>query len=414
MMPPKSNGAAKPDAGGSSLPLSGIIVADFSRLLPGPWCTQMLGDFGATVIKVEQRGVGDPSRYNPPRYRDESVYYRSVNANKQGISLDLTKPEGVEVAHRLLRKADVMVESFRPAVCVKLKIDYATVHKLNSRAIYCAISGFGQSGPLSHIPGHDLVVQAMTGVLRAPQNGEAFTLPPFQAADYAAGAMACIGILAALRQRDYTGTGCYLDVSMFESMMHMANISLLPGLSILAGGTGQPRLEAWGANPRYSVYPTRDGGYVAVSLLEAKLWAVFCNVIGRADLISASESQQDRHSDHGERAALYREAIADYCLSKDRDDLTADLCAKGVPILPVLAPEEAVKSAHVVARDIAGVVNDDREGQIAELRNPFRSSSLARQERTPAPAFGEDGVHVLGMLGYSKSEADVLAKKGII
>jgi crotonobetainyl-CoA:carnitine CoA-transferase CaiB-like acyl-CoA transferase len=208
--------------------------------------------------------------------------------------------------------------------------------------------------------------------------------------------------------------GCYLDVSMFDSMMHMANISLLPGLSLLAGGTGEPRLEAWGANPRYSVYPTRDGGYVAVSLLEAKLWGEFCRAIGRADLISTSESLEDRHSDHGGKAALYRAAIADYCGSRDRDAVVADMCALGIPILPVLAPEESVKSAHVVARDIAGLIDDEREGQVAELRNPFRDSGLARRSRTPAPAFGENGAEVLDMLGYSKAEADTFAARGII
>jgi CoA:oxalate CoA-transferase len=410
---PKQNGATGPQAE-ARLPLSGILVVDFSRLLPGPWCTQVLGDFGATVIKVEQRGVGDPSRYNPPRYRDESVYYRSVNANKQGLSLDLSKPEGIEIAHRLLRKADIVVESFRPAVTVKLKIDYATVQKLNDRAIYCAISGFGQSGPLAHIPGHDLVVQAMTGVLRAPKEGEPFPLPPFQTADYAAGTMATIAILAALRQRDQTGQGTYLDISMFDSMMHMANISLLPGLSLLAGGSGEPRLEVWGANPRYNVYRTRDGGFVAVSLLEAKLWGEFCNAIGRADLVSASEGLEDRHSDHGDRAELYRTAIADYCLSKDRDEVVKEMCGLGIPILPVLSPEESLKTENVISRDIAGVVDDRREGRVAELRSPFRKSGLARKTRTPAPAFGEDGKDVLAMLGYSPRDADTFAAKGII
>lgn len=410
----KPHASKSADAGDENLPLSGILVADFSRLLPGPWCTQMLGDLGATVIKIEQRGVGDPSRYNPPRFRNEGVYFRSVNANKKGLSLDLTMRAGVEVAHRLLQRADVVIESFRPAVCVKLKIDHATVQKLNSRAIYCAISGFGQTGPIAHIPGHDLVVQAMTGILRSPPKGEAFPLPPFQAADYAAAAMACIGILAALRQRDRTGAGCYLDLSMFDSLMHMANISLLPGLSLLAGGTGSPQLEVWGGNPRYAIYPSRDGGHVAVCLLEAKLWASFCKAIDRPDLISETEGWKDRHSDHGGRAELYRQAISDYCLSKNRDDLVGAMCAIGIPIVPVLSPEESLRTDHVRARDVAGLVEDEREGQVAELRNPFRSAGLARTRRIAAPAFGGDSPEILEMLGFSKQEVDGLVTKGVI
>jgi crotonobetainyl-CoA:carnitine CoA-transferase CaiB-like acyl-CoA transferase len=375
----------------------------------------MLGDLGATVIKVEQRGVGDPSRYNPPRFRNESVYYRSVNANKRGLALDLTRPEGVDVAHRLLRKADIVVESFRPAVCVKLKIDYDTVCALNERVIYCAISGFGQTGPLSHIPGHDLVIQAMSGILRTPASPQEKLLPPpFQAGDYAAAAMACIGILAALRQRDRSQSGCYLDISMFDSLMHMANISLLPGLSLLAGGTGSPPLEVWGANPRYAVYPTRDGRHVAVCLLEAKLWQAFCDLIGRKDLVSGDEGLEDRHSTHGKRAELYRQAITDYCAAHDRDDLVAAMCRIGIPVMPVLSPDEAVRTDHAVARDVVGVLDDERDGRIAELRNPLRSAGLARAHRRPAPAFGGDAAAVLETLGYSPKEVETLAQKGVI
>jgi CoA:oxalate CoA-transferase len=400
--------------GGARLPLAGILIADFSRLLPGPWCTQFLGDLGASVIKIEQPGIGDPSRYNPPRYREEGVYFRSVNANKQGLVLDLTRPEGVEIAHRLLRRADVVIESFRPAVCKKLKIDYASVKTLKPDVIYCAISGFGQTGPLAPIPGHDLVVQAMTGILRPARDGGAFPLPHFQAADYAAATMACISILAALRQRDQTDEGCYIDLSMFDSLMSMANISLLPGLSMLAGGDGKPALEVWGGNPRYAIYETKDGGNVAVCLLEAKLWSEFCQAIGRDDLIDTSEGWADRHSDHGGRSDLYRKAITDYCRSRNRDDLVTSMGAIGIPIMPVLSPIEALKTDHTRARDVAGVVSDDREGQVAELRNPLRAAGLARQEREPAPAFGGDSASVLETLGFSQGEIENLVAKGVI
>ena len=398
----------------TGLPLSGVLIADFSRLLPGPWCTQFLGDLGATVIKIEQPGVGDPSRYNPPRYREEGVYFRSVNGNKQGLSLDLMRPEGVAVAHRLLERADIVIESFRPAVCAKLRIDYATVKKLKSDVIYCAISGFGQTGPLAPIPGHDLVVQAMTGILQPARDGGAFPLPHFQAADYAAATMACISILTALLRRNQTGEGCYIDLSMFDSLMSMANISLLSGLSMLAGGSGKPALEVWGGNPRYCIYETKDGGHVAVCLLEAKLWSEFCRAIGRDDLIDGTEGWADRHSDHGGRSDVYRKAIADYCRSQRRDDLVAAMSKIAIPIMPVLSPLEALNTEHARARDVAGVTDDDRDGEVSELRNPLRAAGLARQKRDPAPSFGGNSADVLAMLGYAQSEIGDLAAKGVI
>ena len=182
-------------------------------------------------------------------------------------------------------------------MCAKLRIDYATVKKLKSDVIYCAISGFGQTGPLAPIPGHDLVVQAMTGILQPARDGGAFPLPHFQAADYAAATMACISILTALLRRNQTGEGCYIDLSMFDSLMSMANISLLSGLSMLAGGSGKPALEVWGGNPRYCIYETKDGGHVAVCLLEAKLWSEFCRASPAArNGLRSSETSPSRSS----------------------------------------------------------------------------------------------------------------------
>lgn len=147
------------------LPLTGVTVADFSRLLPGPWCAQLFADLGADVIKVEQPGVGDYSRHNPPGYGKTSVYFNSVNGGKRGIAVDLGRPEGLEVARRLFAKSDVVLESFRPGVTQKLGIDYASAKRVNQGLIYCSISGYGQTGPLAGVPGHDLVIQSMTGLM---------------------------------------------------------------------------------------------------------------------------------------------------------------------------------------------------------------------------------------------------------
>ncbi len=397
------------------LPLSDVKVVDFSRLLPGPWATLMFADLGADVIKVEQIGLGDPSRYNPPSYRDESVYFHSVNAGKRSIAIDLSKPAGIAVAHKLFAWADVAVESYRPGVASKLKVDYETAKAINPGIIYCSISGFGQVGPLSAVPGHDLVIQAMSGLMKPHQDGSRVpAMPPFQAADLAAANMAAIGLLAALRRRDKTGIGSCLDISLLDSLVAMSQISLLPGLSRAAGGTGSPDLEAWGANPRYAVYPTADGGYLAVGLLEAKVWHLFCETIGRPDLIQP-EDQQDRHSSHGGRSDLYRQVIGDYCKSRTRDAIAAQMAALAIPIMPVLGPDEAIAHPNTNARRMVAVEPNSRQGAVTELTNPLRDSGLVRtSSRGPAPALGEHDDEVLSMLGYGRTEIDSLRRDGVV
>jgi crotonobetainyl-CoA:carnitine CoA-transferase CaiB-like acyl-CoA transferase len=398
-----------------TLPLADIKVVDFSRLLPGPWATLMFAYLGAEVIKVEQIGTGDPSRYNPPLYRDQSVYFHSVNAGKRSIAIDLSQPAGIDVAHKLLRWADVAVESYRPGVATKLKVEYDTAKSINPGIVYCSISGFGQQGPLSGIAGHDLVLQALSGLMKLHQDGSRVPgMPPFQAADLAAANMATIGILAALRRRDKTGIGCNLDIALLDSLVAMSQISLLPGLSRAAGGSGKPDLEAWGGNPRYAIYPAADGGYLAVGLLEAKAWHQFCQAIGRADLI-LPEGQEDRHSSHGERSELYRSVIGDYCGSLPRDAIAAEMARLAIPIAPVLSPDEAIAHENAKARSFAVIKHDPDQGAVTELTNPLKSSGLVRTEaRGHAPGLGAHGKQVLSMLGFSMSEIDALRKEGVV
>lgn len=397
------------------LPLAGVKVADFSRLLPGPWCAQLLADFGAEVIKVEQPGVGDYARHNPPNYTDSSVYFNSVNTNKRAITLDLSSEEGREVAYRLFKTSDVVLESFRPGVTGKLKIDYAAAKAVNPALVYCSISGYGQDGPLARVPGHDLVIQSMTGLMGMNLKGDPVpSVPGFQSADYAAAAMAAIGVLAALTRRKDSGEGCYLDLSMFDSLMYMCNIVLTGGMSRLAGGAGLPMLEAFGANPRYNTYQCRDGKPVAVSLLEAHNWAQFCEVIGRNDLIFEDEGLEDRHSDHGERAGLFREAIEAYCSTHDRADLLAVMEEHQIPISAINAPDEALAEPVVAARGNIEYYDHPTEGRLPHLVSPFARAGLTRDGRTAAPELGADTDDVLADLGYSDDERDTLKKAGVV
>ena len=384
----------------ASPPLGGIKVIDFSRMLPGPWCTQLLADFGAEVIKIEQPPTGDLGRHNAPNFRKESVYFNTVNLNKQSIDLDLSRDADREVVRRLLETADVVVESFRTGVAQRLGIDYSTVKEMNPAVVYCSITGFGQTGPFANIPGHDLVVQATTGGMGVTvgESGGVPSNPGFQAADYAAATYAVIGILAALQKRATTQIGTHLDVSMFDALFSMSNVLSNAALAHLAGFKDAPQMELWGRNPRYTSYPTQDGKAVAVSLLEARIWGRFCELIGRQDLVSAEETAKDRHTNHGERAKHYRKAIADLCMSRPRDELVAWMLENDVPIMPVYTPDEAINSEHARARGLVEWINHPVEGRIPVLANPLALGGITTGKRHPAPSLGGDRQAILSRL----------------
>lgn len=387
-----------------SLPLDGVKVIDFSRLLPGPWTTQSLGDMGADVIKVEQPGIGDYGRFNPPNYVSLGVYFNSVNRNKRSVALDLTDASARDAVLKLIADADIVVESFRPGVTRKLGIDYAAAKAVNEKIIYCSITGFGQDGELADLPAHDMAIQAMSGAMGA--NHSAGTVPPmpvFQAGDYAPAGYAVSGILAAYIRRLRDGQGCHLDIAMFDAMFVWSNIALAGALARMSGGSGKPELEVWGDNPRYCTYPTGDGKAVGVCLLEARTWRVFCDFIERADLCDEDESFADRHTDHGERRQLYRDAISAVCLAHDRDALVETMMHAGIPICPVYTPDEAVHSSAVAARGLVEWIEHPSQGRIAQLVNPLAPSGLVDAHRRASPELGADTAAVLAELGYDES-----------
>jgi CoA:oxalate CoA-transferase len=398
----------------ADLPLAGVLIADFSRLLPGPWCTQFLSDMGATVIKIERPGAGDMSRANAPLFKTGSVYFNSVNGGKHSLTLDLSKQDGQAIAHRLIEEADVVVESFRPGVAKNLGIDYDTVSGVNPGIVYCSISGFGQTGPLAHISGHDLVIQALSGFAGlSAQADKAPDVPGFQAADYAGATIAVVGILGALLKRRETGLGSNLDIAMFDSLFSMCNISQTGSMSRDVGNTGTPMIEVWGGNPRYDTYLTADNKAVAVALLEKRLWVNFCNAIDRPDLIDHDESPEDRHSDHGDKAAAYRAAIAETCAAKNRDDLIDEMTRKGVPITPVYSPDEVLNSENVAGRGLIEYVEHPTDGRIPQIVNPLAASGLAVKCRAAAPEVGDATDAVLAGLGFDPETIARFHKDGV-
>jgi crotonobetainyl-CoA:carnitine CoA-transferase CaiB-like acyl-CoA transferase len=397
------------------LPLSGIKVIDFSRLLPGPFATRVLGEFGADVIKVEPPLVGDPSRYNHPIYREHSVYFNEVNAHKRSITVDLASDGGKAVVRRLLEDADVVVETYRPGVAAKLGIDYESVREYNKRVVYCSISGFGQNGPLSHIAGHDLVIQGLTGLMGNGHDAStSTTLPPFHAADYAGGLYAVLGVQAALAQREKTGEGCNVDIAMFEALFSVCLIPLSSAMARSVGFSGEPRMEAFGGNPRYRTYLSKDGRPVAVTLLEPKAWREFCERVDRLDLVVDNENQADRLTAHGPRSESYQQALADYCASYTWDELMRQMEDTGLAICPVCSPEEALSLPHVKERGLVGTVDHPVEGRVPYLTNPLVRAGLASAQRQAAPGRGADVAEVLREVGYNNDEIERLRASGAI
>lgn len=323
-------------------PLSGLLVLDFSTLLPGPLATLMLAEAGAEVIKIEQPG-GEEMRRFPPTWDGESASFALLNRGKQGLTLDLKSPAGRNILKPLLQRADVLVEQYRPGVMRRLGLDYETVQAINPRLIYCSISGYGQNGPRAGEAGHDLNYIGNTGLLDLqPGPPDRPVVPPMLVADIAGGSFpAVINILLALRGRDQTGQGCRLDIAMTDAMFTFAWYALAlgeasgrfpaPGELLLAGGS-----------PRYQLYPTRDRRIVACGALEQKFWLAFTAAIGLP-----APFVDDKGDPQATRAAVAR-VIAGRTAEEWRPVLAAADCC-----VTIVAPlNEAMRDPHFTGRGL--------------------------------------------------------------
>jgi crotonobetainyl-CoA:carnitine CoA-transferase CaiB-like acyl-CoA transferase len=339
--------------------------------------------------------VVQPDPWRSRRRRDQDraarhrgVYFNSVNRNKRSITLDLKRDEDRQIALDLLREADIVVESYRPGVTEKLGIDYASLTKINPSVIYCSVTGFGCDGDFAQVPGHDLSIQGAAGILNPGNMPGTPQMPGFQSADYAGATYATIAVLSAYIQRLKIGRGRHLDIALYDSLVVLSNIALASALARTAGFSGKPELEVWGSNPRYAIYPTRDGKAVTVCLLETRTWERFCQFIGRSDLIY-EESLADRHTSHGDRANVFRKVIGELCLAHDRDALVAKMTEADIAICPAYSPDEALASPEAKGRGLVRMVEHPVEGPIPQILDPLRRAGLADPPRRLAPRLGE-------------------------
>lgn len=370
--------------------LTGIRVLDMSRLLPGPYCTMLLADFGAEVIKIEEPGKGDYSRSFPPFLKDFGYWHLQLNRNKQSVVLDLKSEEGKNIFLELVKTADVVVESYRPGVLKKLGVDYEAAAKVNPKIIYCSLSGYGSKGPLAHKADHDLGYLSLAGV--TAMSGEADgapAIPGVLMADMNAALSAGMSIMIALRHAALTGQGQEIDISLFNVAMN-----LMPGAASLFFGSGfvAERGNNWltGAYANYNIYATADGRYVSVGCLEKKFWRNLCIGLGREELID----MVDDESNH----PYLKEQLAEAFKQKTMREWEAFFADKDACVTPVLNFKEAVESEQVQANEMVLNVQDDELGEYQQLGFAMKLSKTPAQLNKRAPRLGEDTEKILAQL----------------
>jgi crotonobetainyl-CoA:carnitine CoA-transferase CaiB-like acyl-CoA transferase len=369
-------------------PLDGVRVLDLTRLVPGAFATLMLAELGAEVIKIEDPRGGDPMRQLPPRLDGRGLYHLVLDRGKKSIAIDLKAAEGIAALRRLLPSADVVVESFRPATARRLGVSAPQLRGPQPRLIHCAITGYGQSGPYADRAGHDLNYVALSGLLAADRPSVFTTgeLPRVFVADIGGGAMhAVTGILAALFARERSGDGATLDIAMHDAALSWL---IIPAARELLddGDRATGELPVFGTHASYNLYRTSDGRLLALGALEQKFWRVFCEALGRADLI-------DRHdSPPADQAALIGELRALFA-TRTQADWIETFAAHDCCLTPVNTPAQAMDDPHLAARGVVASVPGGRA-----IRWPFAPAGQRLALLPPAPAVGADTEEILGRL----------------
>ncbi|MHA1310201.1 MAG: CaiB/BaiF CoA transferase family protein [Candidatus Helarchaeota archaeon] len=395
-------------------PLKDIKVLDLTRLLPGPFLTMLLGDYGAEVIKIEDPNLGDYVRWRKPFIYNEAhdlkmnTLFSYLNRNKKSLTLNLKSEFGREIFYKLAKNADIIVESFRPDVKYKLKIDYETIEKINPRIIYASLTGFGQNGPYMDIAGHDINYIAFTGILSltGKYNGR-ITIPGTQIGDIGAGSyMGLNSILLALIAREKYDIGQYLDISIYDGL-----ISWLPAtfndFLLLKDKFQKEDGRLIGELPWYNVYKTKDDKEIAIGALELKFWENFCNTINRPDLIELRNLGISEHT-------KIKRILENIFLEKTRDEWIEIFHGIDCCIAPVLNIKEVLKDPHLLERNLIIEYKHEKLGKIKQIGFSFKLPKTPGNIQFGAPTFGQHNNEILQELGYTKEQINKFEKEGII
>jgi crotonobetainyl-CoA:carnitine CoA-transferase CaiB-like acyl-CoA transferase len=392
--------------------LDGVRVLDLSRVLAGPYGTMILGDLGADVIKVERPGSGDDLRaWGPPFTADgESAYFLAVNRNKRSLTLDLKHPTGKQLFVDLVRHADVVVENFRVGTMDGLGLGYETLGEINPGLIYCAVSAYGPVGPYRDLPGYDIIIQAMGGLMSVTGEPEG---PPMRTGvavvDVLAGLYVAVGILGALRQRDATGQGQRVDLSLLEvelaSLVNVANNYLIAGVRGKRMGNAHPSIAP------YEVFATSDG-HLAIAVATEEQWLRFCTAIERDDL--AADSRAATNRDRVANRDWLTGELGRHITDRPTDDWVAILRAADVPCGPVNTIDRILEDPHVAELGLITTLHRGA-GDTRVVGSPLRFSASRRTEPLSPPALGEHSADVLAdLLRLPAKEIERLRSEGVI
>jgi formyl-CoA transferase len=391
--------------------LDGIRVLDLTRVLAGPFCTMMMADMGAEVIKIEQTGRGDDSRSFAPFKNGESSYYMNLNRNKKGCTLNL-KGKGKDLFIELVKKSDVVVENYRPGTMEKLGLGYEDLKKINPRIVYGAVSGFGHYGPFSRRPGYDIIGQAMGGLMSTTgwPGGEP-TRSGTAMSDVLAGLSVTIGILAALFSRERTGVGQKVDVALVDSVV--ASLEIITQIYLTKGEIPQRIGNRYESVYPYDSFHTKDGSMV-IGAGNDKLFAICCQVMGKPDLIKEERfsSNPDRVRNH----AQLKPIVEEWSSTLTSEEAVEKLLAAGCPAAPINTIDRLVSCPHIAgAREMFVEVEHPKAGRMKITGSHIKFSDTKTAIRTPAPTLGQHTEDVYGeLLGLDAAAIDALRAEGVM
>ena len=391
--------------------LEGVRILDLSRVMSGPFCTAMLADLGAEVIKIEMPGNGDDSRFFGPFVDGESAYFMLLNRGKKSLTLDLKSDEGKKILMSIVAECDVVVENFRPGVAQRLGLDYETLKSENPALIYASISGFGQGGPFADRPAYDLIVQAMSGLMHITgQRDGPPTAVGESVVDVCTGMFAAWGIMSALFARERTGKGRYLDVAMLDSMY-----SMMLTVAAMQLYTDKPPGRVGSRHPvtyPVDVFETLDG-HIAMVVTTDRTFGKLCGVIGRPDV--ADDPKYRTNADRNTNEAELKAAIEEWTSGQSSGAAVSALGEAGIPAGPVLSVGDVTESDHISHRKMVTHVDHPSLGKVPLVHQPVQFSDADREFQRPPPLLGEHTRELLAsLLGLSEGDIEKLSDDDII